>query len=79
MQDQTLTTWQRNLTVYWKQYENLNTDEIRYELTKLELKKWKECVEAIPRESDTGGSLRLYGDIKPIPDLEIYYCKHYVN
>ena len=50
----------------------LNTDETWYELMKLEFKKWKECVEAIPKESETGGRLRFYCDIKPFPDQEKY-------
>ena len=50
----------------------LCVDEIWYELAKLELNSWKETVEAIPAESESGGHFRFYRLIKTSPSPKQY-------
>ena len=47
-------------------------EELWYELAKLELDSWKETVEAIPAESESGGRFRFYRLIKSSPSPEQY-------
>ena len=50
----------------------LSIDEMWNELAKCELKLWTDTVKEVPRDSETGGRLRFYREIKPAPSVEKY-------